>query len=129
MITYNEATSILLKAKKFKGFDDLDFHDEYSEEFVELFEYKDKYYINRKTKQTIRLYARTWKFGRDPVEKSHLWRVTIQPVINGVVKAEDPIYNDWCEKDKVLEYMITNPKFKDFKEMKSAPKRKPKSKV
>jgi len=127
MITHEEMTSILLKSSKNKNLDDLDFEEISSEEFSEPFEYKDRYYVHEKTKKAIRLYARTWKFGRDPMEKNNLWRITIQPVENGLVKAEDPIHNDWCEKEKIFEYVSSNPMFAGYKEIKGAPKRKKKS--
>lgn len=127
MITHEEVTSILLKSSKNKNLDDLDFEETSSEEFSEPFEYKDQYYVHEKTKKAIRLYARTWKFGKDPMEKNHLWRITIQPVENGLVKAEDPIHNDWCEKEKIFEYIFSNPMFAGYKEIKGAPKRKKKS--
>ena len=129
MITLEEVASILLKSERKRLVEDLDFENESpTEEYSEPFEYKDKYYIHSKTKKAIRLYARTWKFGKDPMNKSCLWRVSIQPVENGVVVAENPIHTSWCEKDKIFEYVTSNPIFAGYKEMKSAPQRKRKSK-
>jgi formaldehyde-activating enzyme involved in methanogenesis len=62
------------------------------------------------------------------MNKSCLWRVSIQPVEKGVVVAENPIHTSWCEKDKIFEYVTSNPIFAGYKEMKSAPQRKRKSK-
>ena len=76
----------------------------------------------------IRLYARTWKFGKDPQDKSHLWKITIQPVDNAVVLAETPILVDWCEKDEIKDYIKNSPQFADYKELSSPPKRKKKVK-
>jgi len=128
MITHEEVTSILLKVGKNKNVDELDFDEDRSEEFSEPFEYKDRYYVHEETKKAVRLYARTWKFGRDPLNKSNLWRVTVQPVENGLVKAEEPLYSDWCEKEKIFEYISSNPIFAGYKEIKGAPQRKRKSK-
>ena len=128
MITHEEVTSILLKVGKNKNVDELDFDEGRSEEFSEPFEYKDRYYVHEETKKAVRLYARTWKFGRDPLNKSNLWRVTVQPVENGLVKAEEPLYSDWCEKEKIFEYISSNPIFAGYKEIKGAPQRKRKSK-
>lgn len=125
MMSKQEVITILSKSKRIHEDDDLDFEvEEKSEEFLEPFEYKDRYYAHKKTKKEIRLYARTWKFGKDPLDKSNLWRVSIQMVENGVVIAESPIHTDWCEKDQVLQYVANNPKFSDYKELKSAPKRR-----
>lgn len=129
MITQEEITSILFKSGRKRELDELDFEDDaYTEEYSEPFEYKDKYYTNAKTKKTIRLYARTWKFGKDPMDKNNLWKISIQPVEKGVVIAEKPIHTDWCEKDKVFEYIPLSPVFSGYKEMKSVPKRKTNSK-
>lgn len=128
MITHEEVTSILLKVGKNKNVDELDFDEDRSEEFSEPFEYKDRYYVHEETKKAVRLYARTWKFGRDPLNKSNLWRVTVQPVENGLVKAEEPLHSDWCEKEKIFEYISSNPIFAGYKEIKGAPQRKRKSK-
>ena len=117
-----------MKAGRSQTIHDLDFEEERSEEFVEFFEWKDCFYENKITNSVIRLYARTWKFGKDPQDKSHLWKITIQPVDNAIVLAETPILVDWCEKDKIKDYIKNSHQFADYKELSSPPKRKKKVK-
>ena len=121
MFTEEEKLSILFKSKKRKNSDDFELEDEKSEEYSEIFEFKEFYYRHKKTKEVIRVFARTWKFGRDPRDKSHLWSVTIQPVQNTLVLAEKPILVDFCEKEKVKDYIKNNPNFSDYVEMSGPP--------
>lgn len=121
MFTEEEQLSILFKSSKRKNSDDFECEDESSDEYAETFEFKDLYYKNQKTKKVVRLFARTWKFGRDPRDKSHMWRITIQPVENTLVIAESPILTDFCEKEKIKDYIKNNPDFSDYVEMSGPP--------
>jgi hypothetical protein len=75
----------------------------------------ESYYSDGKT--VFRLYARTWRVGDDPSQDG-LWRVVLQPVVNGKVLAEavQPKDVEWVDKGKEKEWAKRKlgPSFKEI---------------